>query len=57
MLAVVKSAAKDIIIEPVLDIKSNLYPNIQPFVWLNPHLASVSIPERGTTTSTIDDLC
>ena len=24
---------------------------------LNPHLASVSIPERGTTPSIMDDLC
>jgi hypothetical protein len=26
----------------------NLYPNIHPFVLANPHLASVSIPRRGT---------
>src|SRR5215218_11287175 len=58
MLAVVKSATRGTITEPiVLDIKCNLYPNIQPFVWLNPHLASVSIPERGTIPFFIDDLC
>src|SRR5574342_544305 len=45
-------------IEPaVLATRCSLYPNIQPFVWLNPHLASVSIPERGTTPSSIEDLC
>ena len=32
IFAVVKSAAKGTIMEPVLDIKCNLYPNIQPFV-------------------------
>ena len=33
MLAVVKSAGKGTIMEPiVLDIKCSLYPNIQPFV-------------------------
>src|SRR4051812_36940923 len=43
--------------EPVLDIKCNLYPNIHPFVWLLPHLVSVSIPELGTIPFFIDDLC
>src|SRR5215211_1686069 len=43
--------------EPVLDVICSLYPNIQPLVWLNPHLASVSIPERGTIPLFIDDLC
>src|SRR5215204_3075284 len=57
MLAVVKSAAKGTMMEPVLATRCNLYPNIQPFVWLNPHLASVSMPERGTTPSSIEDLC
>src|SRR5215217_613917 len=58
MLAVVKSATRGTITEPiVLDIKCNLYPNIQPFVWLNPHIASVSIPERGTIPFFIEDLC
>src|SRR5574342_955724 len=45
-------------IEPaVLAIRCSLYPNIQPFVWLNPHLASISIPERGTIPFFIEDLC
>src|SRR4249919_55825 len=35
----------------------SLYPNIHSLVWLNPHLASVSIPEHGTIPSFIDDLC
>src|SRR5215211_3283901 len=43
--------------EPVLDVICSLYPNIHPLLWLNPHLASVSIPERGTTSLVIDDLC
>src|SRR5215211_8609990 len=43
--------------EPVLDVICSLYPNIQPLVWLNPHLASVSIPEYGTIPLFIDDLC
>ena len=39
------------------DVRCGLYPKIYPFVWLYPHhLASVSIPERGTTPFFIDDL-
>ena len=41
----------------VLHIICSLYPNIHPLVWLKPHLASVSIPERGTIPFLIDDLC
>src|SRR3954452_18764312 len=45
-------------IESVLEIICSLYPNIQPFfVWLYPHLASLSIPERGTIPLSMDDLC
>ena len=43
--------------EPVLAAMCSLYPNIHCLVWLNPHLASVSIPERGTTPLIMDDLC
>jgi len=59
LLAVVKSAAKGTIIEPVVATICNLYPNIHPALCMteSPHLASVSIPERGTTPSVIDDLC
>ena len=55
ILAVVKSAAKGKMIEPIvlISIKCSLYPKIQPFVWLKSHhLASVSIPaERGISIS------
>src|SRR4249920_735134 len=44
-------------IESVLDVICNLYPNIHRLVRPNPHLASVSIPDLGTTPSFIDDLC
>src|SRR3982750_1719351 len=44
-------------IESVLEIICSLYPYIQPFVWLYPHLASLSIPERGTIPLSMDDLC
>ena len=57
MLAVVKSATDGTIMEPILDIRCSLYPKIHSFVWLNPHLASVSIPEHGNTPSSIEDLC
>lgn len=56
-LAVVKSADSGTIREPVLDVMCSLYPNIHPLVWLNPHLASVSMPEWGTSPFFIDDLC
>src|SRR5918992_4344805 len=57
IFAVVKSVDKGTMIEPVLATRCSLYPNIQPFVLLNPHIASVSIPECGTISFFIDDLC
>ncbi len=57
MLAVVKSADNGTINELVLHARCSLYPNIHPLVLLNPHRASVSIPERGTSFFFMLDLC
>ncbi len=42
---------------PVVQVRCNLYPKIHLFVWLYPHLASVSMPEQGTIPFFMDDLC
>ena len=52
-----KSADNGTINEPVLHARCILYPNIHPLVLLNPHRASVSIPERGTSFFFMFDLC
>ena len=58
MLAVVTSAVRGTTTEEsVLHTIWSLYPNIQPLVWLKPHLASVSIPEWGNIPSFMDDTC
>src|SRR6478752_5984071 len=60
-LAVVISAVRGTMISPAVvavdEVRCSLYPKIHPFVWLYPHLASVSMPERGTTPFFMDDLC
>ena len=58
-LAVVTSAVRGNTRLPtdVVDVRCSLYPKTHPLVWLYPHLASVSMPERGTTPLFIDDLC
>src|SRR6476660_3701822 len=60
-LAVVISAVRGTMISPAVvavdEVRCSLYPKTHPFVWLYPHLASVSMPERGTTPFFMDDLC
>lgn len=48
MFAGVTHAESGTTILPVLQHMCNLYPNTHPLVLAKPHLASVSIPERGT---------
>src|SRR6476469_7421844 len=60
-LAVVISAVRGTMISPAVvavdEVRCSLYPKIHPFVWLYPHLASVSMPERGTSPFFMDDVC